>query len=112
MGRKLTSNVQGSPLLNIKSVANSFVQGEVTDRKEVKTEYGQKPVYTLKLEETSMGAVAKQDGKYIEITVGAGDLVSFFAPTLLDKALVQANPGDRVRIVYLGLGKAKKGRNA
>lgn len=114
MGRKLTTNAQATPVVNVTETVGSFVQGVLRERKEVKTQWGMRPVFGLELEDSDMRFMTKGDkGLYIEIKeVAQGSLVSIFAPTLLDRALQQATAGDKVKIVYSGVGKAKKGRNA
>ena len=65
-------------------------------------------VYEFAIEDTDM-PIQKKDGKeYIEAEVTAGDSVSVFAPTRLNNALTKANNGDRIKITYMGLGKATK----
>ena len=112
MGRKLSSGQQSSPVVSLTKKEGAFLQGALTNRKEVKTVWGVRPVYTLKVEETDMGLSVKQGTSYVDVPFVQGIEVAIFAPTILDRMLQQTEGGDRVRIVYSGLGKAKKGRNA
>lgn len=113
MGKKLSGSAEATPLVNITEKEGSFLQGVLRDRREVKTQYGMRPVYTLELEDTDMSTVIKNGNSYDKCDVAQGANVGVFAPTLLDRALLKAAPGDTLRIVYQGLGKStKKGRNA
>jgi hypothetical protein len=114
MGRKLMGNTQFAPsvLIGITEKVEGFFQGTLLDRQMAKTTFGEKPVFKFLLEDTDMPTRIKQDKEYVATDVKQGQTVSIFAPTLLDKALVQASPNDKIRIVYKGKGNAKKGRNA
>lgn len=114
MGKKLTSDMQATPVVNVTEKEGSFLEGVLVERKLVKTQYGDRPVYSLKLEDSDMRFMIKEGKEYVEKKeVAQGELVSVFAPTLLDRALLKAEGGASVRIVYTGMGKStKKGRNA
>lgn len=113
MGRKLSSNMKATPVVNVTEKEDSFLQGILKERKEVTTQYGLRPVFILSLNDTDMRTVAKEGKEFKDVEVEQGADVAVFAPTMLDRALIQAKNGEEVRIVYKGMGKSlKKGRNA
>ena len=65
-------------------------------------------VYEFTVEDTNMKTEVKVGKEYKDSPVKPGDPVSIFAPTRLNNALRQAEIGSKIKIVYLGLGKATK----
>jgi hypothetical protein len=113
MGRKLTSDMQATPVVSLTEKEGAFFQGVLVERKLVKTQWGERPLFNFELDDTDMRITKKEGKEYLETDVEQGATVAVFAPTMLDRALVKAEAGDKLKIVYTGLGKsAKKGRNA
>ena len=105
MGRKLTGNSNtASVLVQIKEEGATF-EGKLLDKgKEVKLKRGKTMVFTFQAEGGTANYVKKNEkGVYVPVEVAEGDVVSVFAPTVLTKALLQANVGERVKIAYLGM---------
>lgn len=105
MGRKLSGNggFPASPLLRDK-VGNSLT-GVVQARREAKTQYGLKPVYTIKLVDAD--CEFKKDGLPYEPS--EGELVEIMPSTVLASHLAQVKEGETFKTVYKGLGKKGKG---
>lgn len=113
MGRKLSS--QGaSKLVQIREKEGLTFTGKLLDNgKEVKMPMGKSMVYSFSVIDGDVNYVEKNEkGAYVPTDVVEGEAVNLFAPTLLARALLQASVGDTIKIVYLGLGKKTKGRNA
>lgn len=105
MGRKIT-NLEGfpaSPMLREK--IGSSLTGTVVSTRIAKTQYGDKPVYTVKLVDADCDFL--RDGLPYE--PAAGELVEIMPPSVLAKHLAQVQPGETFKTVYQGLGKKGKG---
>lgn len=86
----------------------AMLKGIIMNKRDVKTKYGPKPVYTLKVLDASCRFL--KDGQ--EERPDEGTLVDFFAPTRLARQLVHVNEGETVTILYKGTKKAGKGMPA
>ena len=76
----------------------------------VRMRKGSGKVYEFGILETDAPVQKKnQDGKFVEVDVNEGDVVSIFAPTALAGALTGAKLGEIVQIVYDGVKQTKNG---
>lgn len=86
----------------------AMLKGTVVSKRDAKTTYGLKPVYTLKVLDASCRFMKdKQD-----VEPDQGDLVDFFAPTRLARQLAHVNDGEIVTIKYQGTKKVGRGNPA
>jgi hypothetical protein len=107
MGKKYSDSNGFAPTAEIK-VAGAMLKGVLQGVREVTTQYGPKPVYTL----TVLDADCKFTlGKGEEVEPAEGDKVDVFAPTRLATQLSKVPVGETITIKYLGLGKNSKGAN-
>jgi len=86
-----------------------MLKGILTSKREVETMYGAKPVYSLKVEDASCDFSL---GKGQNVTPEAGATVDLFAPTRLERQLVQVPLGKSVTIIHTGKKKVGKGQPA
>jgi hypothetical protein len=116
MGTKLsTSSKEGTPVVNVKSVTGQYFVGTLESHKQIDSQYKNEDgtakkfdIYQFLVEDTDMAIQRKQGKEYVDADVSVGTEVSIFASTRLNNALRQAKNGDRLKITYLGLGKATK----
>lgn len=119
MGKKLSTAGQSfEPTVgvNVRGEEGQFFIGVLMGHKSPPSQYKKQDgsirnheVYEFELEETDMELTIKKNTAYVLVKDGEpGMPVSMFAPTRLHNALLQATPGDRIKITYLGLGKAGK----
>lgn len=85
----------------------AFVSGVLKSRKTVEINKKPQPVYSLVLEATNAKILKKEDKTWVETTAAAGDLVSFFAPTRLDRILKDVGSNVKVIIHYDGMEPQK-----
>lgn len=113
MGIKLTGNdkkFDPTPVVGITQKEGGKFVGILADTgKEVQLKRYKKYVYNFKIEDTDMSIQIKKDDEYVDTDVKAGQLVSVFAPTVLRKALMKAEVGQRIQIIYLGKQEGKDG---
>lgn len=116
MGIKLNTSSQGNSVtVNVRGVKGQYFVGVLQAHKNAPSTYKKQDgstrpheIYEFILEDTDM-VLTKKVGKEYEPVDGATvEACSIFAPTKLHNALSQAKKGDRIRIEYLGLGKATK----
>lgn len=105
MGKKYSDSTGFSPTAEIK-VDGAMLTGIMVGVREVKTQYGPKPVYKLKVLD---GNCKFTLGKGEEVDVAEGAEIDVFAPTRLATQLAKVPVGETITIKYLGLGKNKKG---
>jgi hypothetical protein len=86
----------------------AMVEGILLSVRQVKTQYGDKPVYTLKLKDYSCKFA--QGETFVEPSENTD--VDFFAPTRLARQLEKVKFGKLVRISYAGTKKIGKGNPA
>lgn len=84
------------------------LKGIMVTRREAKTIYGMKPVYTFKVLDANCRFT--KDKK--EVEPNQGDLVDFFASTRLARQLAHVNEGETVTVGYLGTKKVGRGQPA
>lgn len=88
--------------------ADAMLKGVIVARREAKTQYGMKPVFTVKVLDATC-RFTKDKG---EVQPQEGDAVDFFAPTRLARQLAQVADGDTVTITYAGTKKVGRGQPA
>lgn len=118
MGTKLSTasaELKNSPVVNVRGAKGEYFIGTWVGHKTVangykndKGEEGSHQIYTFTIEDTDMGTQIKQGKEYIDTEVSEGMEVVLFAPTRLHNALRQAEKGMKLKITYLGKGKATK----
>lgn len=87
-------------------VAGASITGILGDVRFVKTQYGEKPVYSMKVADATCKFTLGKD----EVEPEAGTMVDIFAPTRLNNQLKQVQKGQTVKIDYLGTVKNKGGK--
>jgi hypothetical protein len=116
VGTKLSTNSLGSSVVvNVRGEKGTYFVGKLLAHKSVASQYKDEAgnaknheVYEFSVEDTTMDTQKKEGKEYKNVDVAAGDSVSIFAPTRLNNALRQAEVGWKIKITYLGLGKATK----
>lgn len=118
MGTKLSTaskEIKNTPVVNVRGTKGEYFQGILTGVRTVKSGFQNEDgsdktqnIYEFTIEDTTMAIVVKEGKEYIDVDTKEGDTVSMFAPTRLNNALRQATNGMRLKITYLGLGKAAK----
>jgi hypothetical protein len=116
VGTKLnTSSLGASVIVNVRGEKGTYFVGKLLGHKQVASPYKNETgivknyeVYEFAVEDTTMETHKKEGKEYKNVDVAAGDAVSIFAPTRLNNALRQAEVGWKIKITYLGLGKATK----
>src|SRR4029077_8128450 len=98
-----------NPTADLK-VAGAMLKGIVTGRRDVKTQYGPRPVYSFKVLDASCKFYVGKDRK--EVYPEEGSTVDAFAPTRLARQLAQVADGETVIITYSGTKKTGKGMPA
>lgn len=86
----------------------AMLKGVVLSRRNVKTEYGDKPVYSFKV----LDATCKFKSGDNEVQPEEGATVDAFAPTRLARQLAHVNVGETVTITYAGKKKVGRGQPA
>ena len=111
MGRQIADSNGGggdfAPTALLKA-EGAMLKGVLLGRRNVKTKYGDKPVYSV----TVLEASCKFTRGAEEVEPAENDKVDFFAPTRLDRQLVQVANGETVTITYAGKKKMNKGQDA
>jgi hypothetical protein len=110
MGRKIADENGGgtfapSAMLREK---DAMLKGMLAGVREVKTQYGLRPVYSFKV----LDASCKFTQNKTEVQPNEGDLVDVMAPTRLARQLSHVNVGETVTIAYQGTKKVGKGMPA
>ncbi len=105
MGKKYSDASGFSPTAEIK-VDGAMLKGVMVGARLVKTQYGEKPVYKLKVLDANCKFMM---GKGEEVDVAEGTDIDVFAPTRLATQLAKVPQGETITIKYLGLGKNSKG---
>lgn len=113
MGTKLTGKVMDkTPVVGVKMKLNGVLVCELRSMgREVKLRRGKGYVYEAAIKDTDFPVQKKNDaGEYVEVDVRPGDIISFFAPTVLHMAIQSgAAIGDILTIKYLGEATGKNG---
>lgn len=118
MGTKLSTasaDIKPTPVINVRGTKGETFTGTLISHKthpngykNEKGEEGVHNIYEFVVEETDMSAQIKSGKEYVDADISDGDTVNLFAPTRLNNALRQAEKGMRLKITYLGKGKATK----
>lgn len=86
-----------------------MLKGVLTGKRYVETMYGKRPVYSL----TVLDATCEFSlGKGQNVSPEEGATVDLFAPTRLERQLVQVPVGSTVTIIHTGKKKVGKGQPA
>lgn len=88
----------------------AMLKGILVEKRDVKTQYGLKPVYVFKVLDASCKFTLGKERK--EVEPKEGDLVDAFAPTRLARQLAHVNAGETVTITYAGQKKMTRGNPA
>jgi hypothetical protein len=87
----------------------AMLKGVLLAKRDVKTQYGPKPVYSFQVLDASCKFTA---GKGNIVEPAEGDTVDAFAPTRLARQLAHVSVGDTVTISYAGKKKVGRGQPA
>ncbi len=85
----------------------AMLKGVLLGRRNVKTVYGDKPVYSFKVIDATCKFTLGKDK--VEVQPEEGATVDAFAPTRLARQLTNVTYGETVTIEYAGTKKAGKG---
>lgn len=111
MGRTIPDENGGGDSFNPTAMLKeegAMLKGAVQGKREAKTMYGLRPVYTFKVLDASCKFM--RDGQ--EVQPEEGVLVDAFAPTRLARQLAHVKEGEIVTIKYKGTKKVGKGNPA
>lgn len=86
----------------------AMLKGTLVSKREVKTQFGMKPVYQFKVLDASCRFTKNKE----EVRPDEGDLVDAFAPTRLARQLAHVKDGEIVTIKYKGTKKVGRGNPA
>lgn len=121
MGTKL-SDAGGTVEFNATAIikeAGAKIVGTIVEKRSVTTQYGDLPVYSMVVKsevKDDKDIVHATDCKFTKekkaYEPAEGEKVDFFAPTRLERQLVQVAMGQTVSIKYLGTKKFGKGNPA
>lgn len=84
-----------------------YIVGKYLGRREADGPNGKLVFLDIRLVKTNQVATVKKDGKYPETEVKAGDLISLFASSRLDRAIKTLDLGSEVFVVYDGMARVK-----
>lgn len=84
------------------------LKGVMLGQRDVKTQYGPKPVFSFKVLDAECRFMVDQK----EVQPEAGETVELFAPTRLARQLKHVTTGQTVTIKYAGKKKVGKGQPA
>jgi len=88
----------------------AMLKGILIEKRDVKTQYGPRPVYVFKVLDASCKFTLGKERK--EVQPAEGDLVDAFVPTRLARQLAHVNAGETVIIEYKGTKKVGRGQPA
>jgi len=111
MGRTIADENGGGGDFNPTAMlreAGAMLKGILVGKRDVKTQYGAKPVYTFQVLDASCKFMANK----AEVQPAEGDKVDAFAPTRLARQLAHVNTGETVTITYAGQKKVGRGNPA
>jgi len=110
MGRQIPDANGGgdfSPTALLKE-KDAMLKGILKSRREIKTMYGPKPVYSF----TVLDASCRFTKDKQEVQPEEGQTVDVIPPTRLARQLAQVNEGETVTITYQGTKKVGRGQPA
>jgi hypothetical protein len=111
MGRKIPDSNGGGGSFNPTALLKekgAELKGIYLEKREAKTLYGMKPVYTF----TVLDAACRFTSGGVEVQPEEGAKIDFFAPTRLERQLQHVKIGETVVIKYAGTKKAGTGMPA
>jgi hypothetical protein len=88
----------------------AMLKGVLVSKRDVKTQYGAKPVYKFKVLDASCRFTLGKEKQEVQPEEGA--IVEAFAPTRLARQLAHVNEGETVTIIYQGTKKVGRGNPA
>src|SRR5258708_522302 len=88
----------------------AMLKGVLISKRDVKTQYGPKPVYSFKVLDASCKFTTGKEKT--EVQPAEGDTVDAFAPTRLARQLAHVSVGETVTITYQGTKKVGRGQPA
>lgn len=88
----------------------AMLKGVLMGKRDVKTQYGAKPVFSFKVLDASCKFTSGKEKT--EVQPAEGDMVDAFAPTRLARQLAHVNVGETVTIMYAGTKKVGRGNPA
>lgn len=88
----------------------AMLKGILMGKRDVKTQYGAKPVFSFKVLDASCKFTLGKERTEVQPEEGA--TVEAFAPTRLARQLAHVNVGETVTIVYQGTKKVGRGNPA
>lgn len=88
----------------------AMLKGVLLGKRDVKTQYGVKPVFSFKVLDASCKFTMGKERT--EVQPDEGDTVEAFAPTRLARQLAHVNEGETVTIMYQGTKKVGRGNPA
>lgn len=86
----------------------AMLKGILVGKRDAKTQYGPKPVYSFKVMEASCKFMLNK----VEVQPEQGATVDAFAPTRLARQLAHVENGETVTIEYKGTKKVGRGQPA
>jgi hypothetical protein len=113
MGRTIADENGGGGDFNPTAMlreTGAMLKGTLVEKRDVKTQYGVRPVYVLKVLDASCKFTLGKERK--EVQPEEGSLVDAFAPTRLARQLAHVNMGETVTITYKGTKKVGRGNPA
>jgi len=110
MGRKIADAGGGGdfPPTALIKTEGYMLKGTLLSKRLVKTQYGDRPVYSIKLGDATCDFMC--EGHPVEPK--EGDMIDLFAPTRLERQLVQVPFNSMVTITHVGMKKVGKGQPA
>lgn len=90
--------------------SGAMLKGIMVGKRDVKTQYGPKPVYKFKVLDASCRFTIGKERTEVQPEEGA--TVEAFAPTRLARQLALVNEGETVTIMYKGTKKVGRGNPA
>lgn len=88
----------------------AMLKGVLMGKRDVKTQYGVKPVFSFKVLDASCKFTCGKERTEVQPEEGA--TVEAFAPTRLARQLAHVNEGETVTILYKGTKKVGRGNPA
>lgn len=88
----------------------AMLKGILASKRDVKTQYGPKPVYSFKVLDATCAFTLGKERREVHPEEGA--LVDAFAPTRLARQLAHVEVGQTVTIAYVGTKKVGRGNPA
>lgn len=91
-------------------VEGKMIKGVLVSKRTVKTSYGDRPVYTIKVTDATCDFTTGKDRHAVDVEPNSD--VDMFAATRLERQLLQVPLGSIVTITHAGMKKFGKGMPA